>query len=112
MRPGWCAPRSRGCAGSSETMRMTESCSPFDSLIARAALLTKEESARRDAHLAGCEACRELARAGVPVDDRAAFLETGSAARMHTRSAAPSGDVLERHELGTDRFRITGEVGR
>src|SRR3569623_2137283 len=112
MRPGWCAPRSRGCAGSSETMRMTESCSPFDTLIARAAQLTKEESARLDAHLAGCEACRELARAVVPVDDRAAFLETGIAATMHTLSAAPSGEVHERHELGTDRYRITGEVGR
>src|SRR3569833_1725112 len=112
MRPGWCAPRSRGCAGSSVSLCLSVCCCLFDTLIARAAQLTKEESARLDAHLAGREACRELARAVVPVDDRAAVLETGIAATMHTLSAAPSGEVHERHELGTDRYRITGEVGR
>ena len=68
---------------------MTETCHQFDALIARAAQLTPEESARLDTHLAGCGACRELARAVVPVDDDAAFLVTGIAATLQTESGAP-----------------------
>ena len=48
---------------------MTESCHELDALIARTAQLTKEESARLEAHLVGCGACRELVRALTPVDD-------------------------------------------
>lgn len=72
---------------------MTESCAPFDALIARTAQLTEEESARLEAHLAGCGACRELARALAPVDDDVTFatkLSVSSEAGSAGPAIAPS----------------------
>jgi len=91
---------------------MTESCQQYDALIARAAQLTAEESARLEAHLAGCDACRELARAVKPVDGNAAFVATGIADTMTTLTGPSVGPPRESSELGTERYRITGEVGR
>ena len=67
MQTSSCAPRSRDCAGTSEIGLMTEACHQFDALIARRAQLAAHEAAELDAHLAGCDSCRELARAMKPV---------------------------------------------
>jgi len=90
---------------------MSETCRQFDALIARRAQLTQTEAAQLEAHLVGCGACRELAGALKPIDD-AALVATGVAATLDTISAAPAGPERDPSELRTDRYRITGEVGR
>src|SRR5437868_297553 len=95
---------------------MNDSCRQFDTLIARSAQLTTEEAAVLEAHLAGCGSCRELARALKPVDDDVASAATGVAETMMTGDSHADA-TMARHdhqlpEVITDRYRITGEVGR
>lgn len=95
---------------------MNDSCRQFDALIARSARLTTEEAAVLEAHLAGCGSCRELARALKPVDDDVASAATGVAETMMTGDTRVD-TTMARHdhqlpEVITDRYRITGEVGR
>jgi hypothetical protein len=91
---------------------MTESCHQFDSLIARGPQLTKGESARLETHLVGCAACRELARALIPIDHDGAFVATRMTANLKPGTAAPARPARDQSEIRTDRYRITGEVGR
>jgi WD40 repeat protein len=89
---------------------MNTSCGRFDALIARSAQLTSEEATELAAHLTGCSSCRELARAVQPVDARVAFAATGAAETMPDSPGARADHQLP--EVTTDRYRITGEVGR
>jgi eukaryotic-like serine/threonine-protein kinase len=93
---------------------MNETCRPFDSLIARTGQLPPAEAARLEAHLAGCESCRELARVLESVDDDVAFAATNASEPVAgTHGDAPTArQDYDLPELTTDRYRITGEVGR
>src|SRR5262249_54512084 len=95
---------------------MSDACRRFDALIARSAQLTAEDAAALEAHLADCDSCRELARAGKPLSNDVAFAVTGSAETMLTDSGdahAPAGHhEVQLPETATDRYRVTGEVGR
>jgi eukaryotic-like serine/threonine-protein kinase len=89
---------------------MSDACRHFDALIARRAQLSLDESTALDAHLGGCAACRSLASAVQPVDSLA-LAATGVTETLPDDAHDGRGD----HELGqatTDRYRITGEVGR
>jgi hypothetical protein len=94
---------------------MTDTCRNFDALIARSAQLTKDEAAVLEAHLAGCGACRELARAVKPLDADFAFAATG-ASEPGTFDETLLEKASERSEqirdVFADRYRVTGEVGR
>jgi eukaryotic-like serine/threonine-protein kinase len=93
---------------------MDETCGQFDSLIARAGQLSTADAARLEAHLAGCESCRELARLLQPVDAAIAFADTNASeplADTHGDATAARQDH-DLPEATTDRYRITGEVGR
>jgi WD40 repeat protein len=93
---------------------MDEGCGQFDSLIARAGQLSTADAARLAAHLAGCEACRGLARLLEPVDSAIAFADTNASEPLAGTDgeidAAPRDRDLG--EATADRYRITGEVGR
>jgi hypothetical protein len=97
-----------------EISAMDDTCGQFDSLIARAGQLSTADAVRLEAHLAGCESCRELARLLQPVDVAIAFADTNASEPL----ADTHGDATvarQDHDLPettTDRYRITGEVGR
>ena len=92
---------------------MNEACRRFDGLIARSAQLTTDEAAELEAHLAGCDSCRELARMVKPVSNEFAFAATGASDTMADDARGNvAGDERALAEGGTDRYRITGEVGR
>ena len=93
---------------------MNDACRRFDALIARSSQLTTEETVELDRHLAGCASCRDLARAMKPVESLA-FAATGVTATLTDDAqggAATARGDLPLSEAGTDRYRITGEVGR
>src|SRR5262249_25096587 len=91
--------------------RMSDTCHNFDALIARSAQLTTDETARLEAHLAGCGSCRELARAFWPRSDTAlAATRTPDTKLDVDTDAAVAGDAQDLPV--TRRYRITGEVGR
>jgi len=94
---------------------MDDTCGRFDALIARGPQLTAEQAAELEAHLEGCPSCRELARAMKPVADDAAFAATGASNTMLSgdgeNPALARGDYQLR-ETTSDRYQITGEVGR
>jgi eukaryotic-like serine/threonine-protein kinase len=90
---------------------MNDPCRQFDTLIARTANLTTKEAAVLEEHLAGCGACRDLARVLRPLDADVAFTATIESLtdKVHTttaRAEQQSSDAIK------DRYRITGEVGR
>jgi eukaryotic-like serine/threonine-protein kinase len=90
-----------------------ETCRPFDSLIARKGQLSATEAARLEAHLAGCEPCRELARVLESVDDNVAFAATNASEPVAgTDDSTGARQGYDLPELTTDRYLITGEVGR
>ncbi|HTE53030.1 MAG TPA: protein kinase [Kofleriaceae bacterium] len=93
---------------------MDEACGEFDALIARAGKVSTADAARLEAHLAGCASCRELARLVEPVDSAVAFADTNASeplADTHGDDTAARRDH-DSPEAATDRYRITGEVGR
>jgi hypothetical protein len=97
---------------------MTETCRQFDALIACLAQLTPDEAATLEAHLAGCDSCRDLARAVKPL----ALVATASPDDIPSADTlasdgphlvAPVGRVdRQLPELATDRYVIASEVGR
>jgi eukaryotic-like serine/threonine-protein kinase len=92
---------------------MTDLCRQFDTLIARAAQLPEDEAARLEAHLAGCRSCRELARVMKPVSEVAFEVTSASETMADTQNTATQ--PRHPHELpafATERYRVTGEVGR
>jgi hypothetical protein len=93
---------------------MDEPCGQFDSLIARAGQLSAADAARLQAHLAGCEPCRELARLLEPVDSAVAFADTNASEPLADTHGDTAASRQDRDLPGatTDRYRITGEVGR
>ena len=93
---------------------MDEPCGHFDSLIARAGQLSTADAARLEAHLAGCESCRELARLLEPVDSAVAFADTNASEPLADTHGDAAAAGQERHPAAatTDRYRIIGEVGR
>jgi WD40 repeat protein len=92
---------------------MDETCGRFDALIARASQLTAEQAAELAVHLEGCPSCRELARAMKPVTGDTAFAATGASDTVLSGDGGNTarGDDQFR-ETTSDRYRITGEVGR
>jgi WD40 repeat protein len=88
---------------------MADTCQEFDALIARRAQLTAQEAAVLEAHLAGCDSCRELARALKPLSSDFAFAATGAS---DTLAGTPGRADHQTLEVAADRYRITGEVGR
>ncbi len=112
---------------------MIESCRRFDGLIARSAQLTAAEVTELEAHLAVCASCRDLARAVKPVED-VAFAATNASGDMtgdtlasparrsdrdppDTAGATVASPLARRKDRDlpgttTDRYRVTGEVGR
>src|SRR5262245_53596306 len=96
---------------------MTNSCRNFDALLARHAQLTPNEAATLEAHLAGCDSCRELARALQPVNDTA-FASTHTpktkvelvARRSPATKALGAGDQLGKYQL--ERLLGRGGMGQ
>ena len=88
---------------------MTDPCRQFDTLIARSARLTATETAVLEVHLAGCRACRDLARVLKPLD--AGFTFTASAETLVDKTTTAHDDP-QTSDVTNDRYRITGEVGR
>ena len=90
---------------------MSDTCHNFDALIARAAQLTPNEAAQLEAHLAGCDSCRELARVLEPVNDSAFAATAAPETKVDTHENAAIAEGP--HDLPeSTRYRITGEVGR
>ena len=87
---------------------MNDQCRQFDTLIARAAHLTADETAILEAHLATCAACRDLARVLKPLDTEMKFADT-----LQVADPPPTTHDEPQTSADTkDRYRITGEVGR
>ena len=90
---------------------MDDTCRRFDALIARADQLRTEQAAELEAHLAGCASCRSLAGAMKPID--VAFAVTGASDTVLSSDGAPHDRRDSQIPNATsDRYRITGEVGR
>ncbi|MFT3693263.1 MAG: protein kinase [Kofleriaceae bacterium] len=85
---------------------MGDTCDQIQALIQSQAL-APEESARLEAHLASCDACREHSRT-LPTGIAA----TGIAETMQTRAGPVISKPRELADAGTERYRVTGEVGR
>ena len=90
---------------------MTDACRRFDPLIARAQLST-QEAAELEAHLADCSSCRELAREVKPASNDMVFAATGVTATLPDDSHASPRDDRDAPAVTTDRYRVTGGVGR
>jgi len=93
------------------------SCRQIDALIARRAQLMTHEVAELEAHLAGCDSCRELARAVKPLEDDFAFAATNASDAsegriVDERANASPAPHHQRLSVDTkDRYQVTGEVG-
>jgi len=92
-------------------------CRQIDALIARRAQLMTHEVAELEAHLAGCDSCRELARAMKPLEDDFAFAATNASDASEGRivdERANASPAPHRQRLAVDskdRYQVTGEVG-
>jgi eukaryotic-like serine/threonine-protein kinase len=98
---------------------MNDACRQFDTLIAHTARLTAKEAADLEAHLAGCAACRDLARVMRPLEPELALTATPDLAFTATldtlgdqaKTTAARADP-QTSDANKNRYRITGEVGR